>query len=53
MRRRQWYVNCCGEGSVDTGLRFLLFPEKDIYTRLDIAFIQEGRGVYIFIGEAF
>ena len=35
------------------GLRFLLFPEKDIYTRLDVAFTQEGRGVYIFIGEAF
>ena len=35
------------------GLRFLLFPKKDIYTRFDIAFTNEGRGVYIFIGEAF
>ena len=35
------------------GLRFLLFPEKDIYTRLDYAFTEEGSGVYFFIGEAF
>jgi hypothetical protein len=35
------------------GLRFLLFPEKDIYTRLDIAFTEEGHGFYVFIGEAF
>ena len=35
------------------GLRFLLFPEKDIYTRIDLAFTQEGNGVYFFIGEAF
>ena len=35
------------------GLRFLLFPEKDIYTRLDFAFTEEGSGVYFFIGEAF
>tara|TARA_B100001093_G_scaffold445955_1_gene449879 strand:+ start:183 stop:1217 length:1035 start_codon:yes stop_codon:yes gene_type:complete len=35
------------------GLRFLLFPEKDIYTRIDCAFTQEGNGVYFFIGEAF
>jgi hypothetical protein len=35
------------------GLRFLLFPDKDIYTRLDVAFTQEGSGIYIFIGEAF
>ena len=35
------------------GLRFLLFPEKDIYTRLDFAITQEGSGVYFFIGEAF
>lgn len=36
-----------------TGIRFLLFPEKDIYTRLDFAFTQEGPGFYFFIGEAF
>jgi outer membrane protein assembly factor BamA len=35
------------------GLRFLIFPEKDIYTRLDFAFTQEGSGVYFLIGEAF
>jgi outer membrane protein assembly factor BamA len=35
------------------GLRFLLFPKKDIYTRLDYAFTREGGGFYIFIGEAF
>lgn len=35
------------------GLRFLIFPEKDIYTRLDIAFTAEGQGIYFFIGEAF
>ncbi len=35
------------------GLRFLLFPDKDIYTRIDLAFTEEGTGFYIFIGEAF
>ena len=35
------------------GLRFLVFPEKDIYTRIDVAFTEEGRGIYFFIGEAF
>lgn len=35
------------------GLRFLLFPKKDIYTRFDVAFTSEGPGFYIFIGEAF
>ncbi|MDQ3394770.1 MAG: hypothetical protein M3512_11750, partial [Bacteroidota bacterium] len=35
------------------GLRFLLFPKKDIFTRLDFAFTKEGAGFYIFIGEAF
>jgi len=39
--------------SAGTGLRFLLFPKKDIYTRVDLAFTNEGTGVYIFIGEAF
>ena len=28
------------------GLRFLVFPEKDIYTRVDVAFTEEGRGIY-------
>ena len=35
------------------GLRYLIFPQKDIYTRIDIAFTREGNGVYFFIGEAF
>ena len=35
------------------GLRFLLFPEKDIYTRVDYALTREGSGFYFFIGEAF
>lgn len=35
------------------GLRFLLFPKKDIWTRLDFAFTEESSGFYLFIGEAF
>lgn len=35
------------------GLRFLVFPHKDVYTRLDVAMTSEGPGFYIFIGEAF
>ena len=35
------------------GLRFLLLPKKDIYTRIDYAFTREGGGLYIFVGEAF
>ncbi len=35
------------------GLRVLLFPKKDIWTRLDFAFTREGAGFYLFIGEAF
>lgn len=35
------------------GIRFLLFPKKDIWTRLDFAVTEEGNGLYIFIGEAF
>lgn len=39
--------------SAGAGLRFLLFPKKDIFTRFDLAFTEEGTGLYIFIGEAF
>lgn len=39
--------------SAGGGIRFLLFPKKDIYTRLDLAITQEGTGFYFFIGEAF
>jgi hypothetical protein len=35
------------------GLRFLIFPKKDIYTRLDVAFTKEKPGLYFFVGEAF
>jgi hypothetical protein len=35
------------------GARFLLFPNKDVYTRFDVAFTREGQGYYLFIGEAF
>ncbi|HEU4470295.1 MAG TPA: hypothetical protein VFR58_04360 [Flavisolibacter sp.] len=35
------------------GIRFLLFPKKDVFSRLDFAFTKEGMGFYIFIGEAF
>ena len=39
--------------SAGGGLRFLMFPKKDVYTRLDFAFTEEGKGFYIYIGEAF
>lgn len=39
--------------SAGGGLRFLLFPNKDIYARFDWAFTQEGNGYYLYIGEAF
>jgi hypothetical protein len=35
------------------GIRFLMFPKKDIFSRFDVAFTREGTGIYIFIGEAF
>lgn len=35
------------------GLRILLFPKRDIYTRLDVGFNPDGYGIYLFIGEAF
>jgi hypothetical protein len=35
------------------GIKFLIFPKKDIWTRLDFAFTNEGHGIYLFIGEAF
>jgi hypothetical protein len=34
-------------------LRYLIFPEKDIFTRIDVALTREGPGFYFFIGEAF
>ncbi len=35
------------------GLRLLMFPQKDVFTRLDVAFTQEGPGFYFRIGESF
>ena len=39
--------------SAGVGLRYLLFPRKDIYIRLDVGFTQESSAFYIFNGEAF
>lgn len=39
--------------SAGGGLRFLLFPKKDIWTRVDYAVTKEGGGFYLFIGESF
>jgi len=39
--------------SAGAGLRFLLFPKKDIWTRVDYAFTNEGGGFYLLIGESF
>ncbi|MDX1911700.1 MAG: BamA/TamA family outer membrane protein [Saprospiraceae bacterium] len=35
------------------GLRYLIFPQKDIFIRVDAGFTQEGVSFYIFTGEAF
>ena len=35
------------------GIRFQLFPKKDVWIRFDLAVTSEGTGVYIFVGEAF
>lgn len=35
------------------GIRYLLFPKKDIFVRLDFGFTREGLGFYLFTGEAF
>ncbi|MBX2949946.1 MAG: BamA/TamA family outer membrane protein [Crocinitomicaceae bacterium] len=35
------------------GFRFLVFPKKDIYIRLDFGFTKEGLNFYVFNGEAF
>lgn len=39
--------------SAGAGLRYLLFPEKDVYTRIDLGFHSGGYGLYFYIGEAF
>jgi hypothetical protein len=35
------------------GIRFLLFPDKDIFVRFDVALTPEGPNYYFFTGEAF
>jgi Omp85 superfamily domain len=35
------------------GMRYLLFPKKDIFLRIDCGMTNEGPGFYIFTGEAF
>ncbi len=35
------------------GLRYLIFPKKDIFVRLDVGVTREGASFYIFTGEAF
>jgi hypothetical protein len=35
------------------GIRYLIFPKKDIFVRLDVGFTKEGRAFYIFTGESF
>lgn len=39
--------------AIGGGPRFLLFPKKDVYNRIDVAVTPEGYGIYFFIGEAF
>ena len=39
--------------TVGAGPRVLLFPQKDIFTRFDVAFTEEGSGMYLYVGEAF
>jgi outer membrane protein assembly factor BamA len=40
-------------GAAGGGLKFLLFPKKDIFVRFDYAMTSEGSGFYFFIREAF
>ncbi len=35
------------------GLRYLIFPRKDIFIRFDVGLTPEGPGFYIYTGEAF
>lgn len=41
------------KATAGVGLRYLLFPKKDIYIRFDVGFTKEGANFYIFNGEAF
>jgi len=35
------------------GLRYFIFPKKDVFVRLDLGITPEGTGIYFFTGEAF
>ena len=35
------------------GVRYFLFPKKDIFLRFDVGFTREGTGFYVFTGESF
>ena len=39
--------------SAGLGLRYLIFPKKDIFLRFDVGFTREGPAFYIYTGEAF
>ncbi len=39
--------------SAGGGLRVLIFPKRDIFTRVDVGFTPDGPGFYMYIGEAF
>jgi outer membrane protein assembly factor BamA len=47
------FTNSSLAWSLGGGPRFLLFPKKDVYNRIDFAVTPEGTGIYFFIGEAF
>ncbi len=39
--------------SAGLGIRYLVFPKKDIFLRFDVGFTKEGPAFYIYTGEAF
>jgi len=47
LRKEQWHP------AAGVGLRFLIFPKKDIFLRADFALTPERTGFYLFTGEAF
>ena len=47
LAREQWHP------AIGAGLRFMVFPKKDIFIRADFALTPEGNGLYIYTGEAF
>lgn len=47
LAEKQWHP------AAGLGLRFLVFPKKDIFIRADFALTPEGNGIYLYTGEAF